>query len=294
MELHQARYFLAVYETGNFTRAAERCRVSQPALTTAIKKLERELDGPVFHRDRGRARLTVLGQMVLPRFRRLVQESASIRDIADNHRLLKNVPLRIGVLRTIGPSRLAMYLEAFRARAPTVELEIQILPHEVLLGRVEETMLEVVITNATAALPGWAVTKVLYEERYVVVLPPGHPLADRRTIALAELSGQAYIDRLACELRETVTAACAERDFELYPTYRTENEAWIECLVRAGVGLALMPEHSLVSGDTTRRALVDPEVTRTISMIRSADHPTSPAAQLLWKTLGEDLALGDG
>jgi len=287
MELHQIRYFLAVHDTRNFTRAAERCSVSQPALTNAIKKLEKELDGPLFHRDRGGAKLTTLGELVLPRFRRLAQESASVLEIAENHRLLRNVPLRIGVLRTIGPTRLAAYLEDFRRRAPGVELEIQVLSHELLVSRLEEAALEVIITNVDVVSHDWAVVKTLYQERYVVVLPPSHPLAGRDDIALLDLSGEPYIDRLACELRDKVTAACSHRGCELYATYRTENEAWIECLVRAGVGLALMPEHSLVSKDTIRRQLVDPAVTRTISMIRSADHPTSPAAKLLWETLNE-------
>lgn len=287
MELHQIRYFLAVHDTRNFTRAAERCSVSQPALTNGIKKLEKELDGPLFHRDRSGAKLTTLGELVLPRFRRLAQESASVLEIAENHRLLRNVPLRIGVLRTIGPTRLATFLEKFRQRAQGVELEIQVLSDEQLVTRLEEAALEVIITNVDVVPRDWAVVKNLYQERYVVVLPPAHPLASHDDIALFDLSGEPYIDRLACELRDKVAAACTRCGFELYATYRTENEAWIECLVRAGVGLALMPEHSLVSEDTIRRLLVDPAVTRTISMIRSADHPTSPAAKLLWETLSE-------
>lgn len=286
MELHQIRYFLAVHETRNFTRAAERCHISQPALTNAIKKLERELDGPLFHRDRSGAKLTTLGEMVLPRFRRLHQESESIRTIADNHRLLRNVPLRIGVLCTIGPIWLTRYLETFRRAAPAVELEIQVLPHESLVRRLEEAALEVIVSNVGTMTHDWAVVKEIYQERYMVALPPDHPLAAQDAVALAELAGEPYIDRLACELRDTVIRTCAERGVDLYASYRTENEAWIECLVRAGVGLALMPEFSLLSADTVRRSLIDPAVSRTISLIRSADHPTSPAAKLLWNTLG--------
>ncbi len=284
MELHQIRYFLAVHETRNFTRAAERCHVSQPALTNAIKKLEAELDGPLFHRDRSGAKLTTLGEMVLPRCRRLAEESESISRIAGNHRHLKKVPLRVGVLRTIGPNRLAPYFETFRQRAPEVELELEVMSHEQLVNGLEDASLEVAIANVDVVTMDWAVLKPMYAEDYVVVLPPGDPLADRQSIPLADLEGKPYIDRLACELRDVVTKACAEKGFDLYANYRTENEAWIECLVRAGVGVALMPEHSLVSRDTVRRRLVDPSVSRHISMIRSADHPTSPAAKLLWKT----------
>ena len=190
MELHQIRYFLAVNDTRNFTRAAERCSVSQPALTNAIKKLERELDGPLFHRDRSGAKLTPLGELLLPRFQRLASESASVLEIADNHRRLRNVPLRIGVLRTIGPSKIAPCLEEFRQRAPGVELEIQILPKDELISRLEEATLEVIITNASVVRRDWAVIKAIYEERYVVVLPPAHPLEERPEVSLPELVGE--------------------------------------------------------------------------------------------------------
>ncbi|WP_249351327.1 LysR family transcriptional regulator [Corallococcus exiguus] len=118
MEMHQVRYFLAVSETHSFTRAAERCHVSQPTLTAAIKKLEAELGGLLLLRDRSGAKLTPLGRLVLPRLQRIDDESRSVALIAENHRRLKKVPLRIGVLCTIGPARLSGYLAAFRAVAP--------------------------------------------------------------------------------------------------------------------------------------------------------------------------------
>lgn len=282
MELHQIRYFLAVYEARNFTRAAERCRVSQPALTSAIKKLEAELDGPLFHRDRGGARLTVLGEMILPRCHRLAEDSASIAQIAFNHRHVRNVPLRIGVLDTIGPSRLISHVQAFRESAPEVELEMHVLSHNQLVHGLEDSEIEIAITNTDVVDKDWAVVKAIYREAYVVVLPPRDPLGDRPSIPLQDLMGKPYIDRLSCELRNTLADACSERGFELYPTYRTENEAWIECLVRGGVGLALMPEHSLLSDATVRRPLVEPSLSRQISMLRSVDHPPSPAAKLMW------------
>ncbi|MCA9710873.1 MAG: LysR family transcriptional regulator [Myxococcales bacterium] len=285
MELQQIRYFLAVVEARNFTRAAERCHVSQPALTKAIKKLEAELDGPLLHRDRSGPQLTTLGELVLPRLRSLVRESDAVLEIAGNHRLLRQVPLRLGVLRTIGPARLAEHLQEFRTRAPSVELEVAVLDHHALVTGLEEASLELAITNADVEQRDWMVVRPLYAERYCVALPPGHALAERRRIALRELAGERYIDRLACELREQVASICAAQGIELYASYRSADEAWIECMVRAGVGLALLPEHSIVSADTVRRELVEPRVDRRIALLRSAEHPSSPAAKALWDTL---------
>ncbi len=285
MELHQIRYFLAVSETSSFTRAAARCNVSQPALTTAIKKLEQELGSQLFLRERRGAKLTSLGAMVLPRFQRIAKESSSILETAESHQRLQQVPLRVGVLETIGPSRLAADLAEFRSRAPGVELEIRVEPHQSLIAALHEAELDCGITNVTSEPKDWMVIKPLYEEPYRVALPPGHPLGDRAQLELAELSGEPYIDRLACELREQVTALCATRNVELYAIYRTKREAWIECLVRAGIGFALLPEHSILSADTISRPLIEPSVSRTISLVRSADRAISPAARILWDTL---------
>lgn len=284
MELHQARYFLAVCTARNFTRAAERCNVSQPALTAAIKKLEKELDGPLFYRDRSGAKLTTLGERLFPHFQRLAAESRSIVELADEHSRLQSVPVRVGVLTTIGPSRIAGFLESFSRTAPSVELELQVEAHDRLHTRLEEADLELAITNVTSPAD-WMVIAELYREQYMVVLPPGHRLAGHTVIELSELSGEPYIDRTACELRDMVNRACAERDVNLYASYRTEREAWIECLVRAGVGFAFLPEYSVMSRDTCIRPLTDPSVARSISLVRSADHPVSPAARLFWDTM---------
>ncbi|HEY2900639.1 MAG TPA: LysR family transcriptional regulator [Polyangia bacterium] len=285
MEMNQVRYFLAVCETKNFTRAAGRCRVSQPALTTSIKKLEDELGGALFFRDRAGVTLTALGRSLYPRFQRLSAESASIGVVADNHRRLKQVPLRLGVLATIGPARVARYLEAFRGRAPGVELELHVGRQDELLAKLEELDLDVVMTNVGDVAPDWAVVGALYEESYTVLLPPGHALGGRVSIRLADLAGQPYVDRLACEMRETVAAACAAKRFELYATHRTEREEWVQAFVQAGLGFAFLPEFSVLPGETVARPLIEPTLRRTISAVRNADRPLAAAAKLFWSQL---------
>jgi DNA-binding transcriptional LysR family regulator len=285
MEMHQVRYFLAVCETRNFTRAAGRCRVSQPSLTTSIKKLEEELGDALFHRDRAGATLTALGRQLYPRFQRLAAESASIGVVADNHKRLKQVPLRLGVLATVGPARVAHYLSGFRGRAPGVELELHIGRHDELVGKLEELELDVVISNTSDVVPEWAVVTPLYVERYMVLLPPGHRLGARAGVKLIDLVDEPYVDRLACEMREQVAAACASRRFQLYAAHRTEREEWVQSLVQAGLGFAFMPEHSILPGETITRPLTEPALARTISMLRNADRPPTSAAKLFWQNL---------
>ena len=287
MEMHQIRYFLAVSETLSITRAAERCRVSQPTLTAAIQKLEQELGGPLLLRERGGSKLTPLGRSILPRLRRIENEQHSVSLIAENHRKLKQVPLRIGVLRTLGPSRMCTLLASFRIEAPGVEVELHFGAREPLLQKLEEAEVDLLLLSLVPAItmPGWCVVSSLYEERYVVVLPPGHRLVEYESLRLADVAEESYIDRTACELRDQVVSLCTTREVSLYASYRTEREEWVQSLVAAGVGIAFMPEHSVLPGLGFVRPLVDPLLRRTVCLVRSADREMPPAAKLLWRTL---------
>jgi DNA-binding transcriptional LysR family regulator len=278
MEMHQVRYFLAVCEAGNFTRAAERCNVSQPALTMAIKKLEGELGGPLFHRERTRALPTRLGELMRPHFEQLQSEAETALRDADSYLRFKKVPLNIGVMVTVGPTRLGRLLAQFRGDNPEVEVAVREGDLEHLTGGLDSGDLDLAVLNAPGSLDKRLRADPLYSERYMVLLPPGHPLESRHEIALAELSGEAYVDRLACEMRDLVMATCAEREVELYAAYRSEREDWIQGMVMAGLGFAFMPEHSVTLGDIACRPLVEPVVERTISMVSVAGRRLAPAA----------------
>src|SRR5688500_352987 len=107
MEMQQVRYFVALAGTLNFTRAAERCNVSQPALTRAIQQLEHELGGPLFHRERGNTHLSELGRMMLPFLESIEQQAQAARDQARSVKKLDNLTLKIGAMCTIGPHLVA-------------------------------------------------------------------------------------------------------------------------------------------------------------------------------------------
>ena len=125
MEMHQARYFLAVCEALNFTRAAHHCNVAQPSLTRAIKKLEEELGGPLFRRERTRTHLTDLGRLMKPHFEQLLAASESARAEAENYGSLETAPLRLGVMCTIGPGNLVPFLDRLRRNIPSIELSLR-------------------------------------------------------------------------------------------------------------------------------------------------------------------------
>src|SRR4051812_20175394 len=107
MELYQIRYVLTAAETLNFTRAAERCNVSQPALTKAVRSLEEELRAPIFTREGKRVGLSDFGRSILPTLRQMQEQAERAKAIAEEYRLLDRVPVRLGVLGTIGSVRIA-------------------------------------------------------------------------------------------------------------------------------------------------------------------------------------------
>ena len=278
MEMHQIRYFLMACEAENFTRAAEQCHVSQPALTMAIKKLEEELGGRLFHRERNRVVLTELGKLTRPHMEQLLGQVEAVRSVADGVRLLKQTPLHVGVMQTIGPLCLAGFLAHFQRAYAGVEIELHEDRFDALSERLIDGTLDLAVLSEPAELnPQWRPER-LYSERYVVVFPPGHRFSSFDAIRLQDVSGEPYLDRLACEMRETVLALCRDHEIELYAKFRSEREDWIQGMVTADMGFAFMPEYSITVSGMLSRPLVEPVVERTVSLVTVAGRKHTPAA----------------
>src|SRR5271165_4360527 len=124
MELHEIRYFLALSKTLNFTRAAEICNVSQPALTRAIQKMEGELGGLLFSRERNNTHLTEMGRMLEPHLTEMMARAEAAKDTAVRFLCLDGAPLRLGVMVTIGPVPFVSFLSRFRLDHPGVEITL--------------------------------------------------------------------------------------------------------------------------------------------------------------------------
>jgi len=147
MEMSQIRYVLAAAKTLNFTKAAGDCNVSQPALTKAIKTLEDELGTPLFHREGKRVLLSEFGRSMLPHFEHIVEEAEATRNLAQNFRLLNKVPIRLGVMSTIGHLRLARFLAQFEASHAGVELSVSEDSVARLKARLYDCDLDVAVLN---------------------------------------------------------------------------------------------------------------------------------------------------
>jgi DNA-binding transcriptional LysR family regulator len=276
MELHEIRYFLAVCETLNFTRAAERCNVTQPALTRAIQKLEAELGGLLFSRERGGTRLTELGRLMQPHLEEVLEGTVSAKDRARRFLRLESAPLTLGVMCTIGPLHFVGLLNRFRVDNPGIELTLT----ESVPTRLAEGLLAGDLDVAIMASPGGFGERLrsepLYAERFVIACSVGHRFARTNGIALRELDGETYLNRINCEFRDLLRERCEDCGARLMRAHRSEREDWIQSMVAAGMGICFIPEFSVTVPGVVTRPVREPETVRTVSLVTVAGRRWSP------------------
>src|SRR6516162_348157 len=200
MEMHQVRYFLAVAQELNFSRAAEKCNVSQPSLSRAVQQLEGELGGPLFHRERHLTHLTELGEMVRPHLETVYEAAVKAKRLSQDLSQLKRVPFKLGVMSTISPDEIVELIAALKMRYEGLELRLCDANARELRDRLLAGDLEVVIY----ALPGEELDErthvmPLFAEQMVITVHRGHRLAGERAFPVRELNGECYIHRMNCE-----------------------------------------------------------------------------------------------
>jgi DNA-binding transcriptional LysR family regulator len=277
MEIQQARYFLALCDSLNFTRAAETCAVTQPSLTKAIQKLEQELGGPLFRRERGFSHLTDLGRRMRPHVEALVHADEMARLEADAWRRTDQTPIRLGVMCTIGPTRLIALLKRLRRDAPSVQLDLKDAPGRELVGLLMAGELDVALL-ALPGLPERCDRLPLYRERYVVAFAPGHRFEALAAVPLRELNHEDYLNRVNCEYPDHFEAlGIPDPAADARICYASEREDWIQAMILAGLGCAVMPEFLPILPGIATRIVVEPEISREIQLVTVAGRRFSPA-----------------
>jgi LysR family transcriptional regulator, hydrogen peroxide-inducible genes activator len=219
MEMHQVRYFLAVAQERNFSRAAEKCNVTQPSLSRAIQQLEGELGGPLFHRERHLTHLTDLGQMVQPHLETVYNAAVKAKKLSQDLNQLKRVPLKLGIMSTISPDEIVDLIAALKTRYDGLELRLCDANAKDLRERVLAGDLEAVIY----ALPGEEVDErthvmPLFSEQMVIAVHQGHRLARERAFPVKELNGECYIHRVNCEFAGYADHILQEKGVTCTPT----------------------------------------------------------------------------
>ncbi len=279
MEMSQIRYFLAVADELNFTRAAEKCNVAQPSLTRAIKLLEAELGGPLFHRERGNTHLTELGRMVRPHLEQVFAQSQTAKQVARDMAGLKRVALKLGVMCTIAPTQLTELMASLQTRFPGIELEVT----DSCASGLQERLLKGDIEAAIYALPGEVDKRLhalpLFREQMVIAVSPRHRLAAKNAVVPEDLQGENYISRINCEFNGFRLPKLD--DVEVKTVFRSERDDWVLAMIASGAGFGFMPEYSVSHPGVVARPLIEPEFWRDVNLVTVRGRPHSPAVGAL-------------
>jgi DNA-binding transcriptional LysR family regulator len=253
MEIHQIRYFLAVCETLNFTRAAERCNVSQPALTRAIKALEDELGGELLRRERNLSHLTELGRLVHEPLARVLAETERTKKEAQAFLKLDDAPLKLGVMCTIGPLRLTGILEHLHKAFPGIQINLVEDTPQGLIERLMQGEVELAVIATPEEKPERLDIVPLFREGFVVAFPPGHRFEKKNAVAIEDMEGESCLLRVECEVKDRIRELREARGVTLHIRFQSQREDWIQSMVMAGMGCAYMPESMpLLPGLPTR------------------------------------------
>jgi DNA-binding transcriptional LysR family regulator len=277
MEMQQVRYFVALSEELNFTRAADRCNVSQPALTRAIQQLEHELGGPLFHRERGNTHLSELGRMMLPYLETIHAQTRAAREQAKAVKKLEGTTLTIGTMCTIGPQLIAGLLIRFRAAHPEVEVQVVDAGAPDMIDKLEKGELEIAVVGVPEELPDTLHQVPIFEEKFVILLPPNHRLCAKNPVRAADLHDEPYVSRSNCEVFEPVRADLNGRGVFMRQVFSSPRDDWVQGMIKAGLGLGFFPEFAVSDPDLVVRPLVEPSYSRTIYLATVRGRPHSPA-----------------
>ncbi len=281
MEMHQLRYVVAVARTGNFSRAAEQCHVSKPSLSQQIQKLEDELGERLFDRMKRQAKLTPSGEVFLRRAARILEEvDAAKREATDAKELLRGV-VTVGVLPTIAPYLLPAVMTEFTERFPGVETVVQEDTTARLLKLAHAYEIDFGLASHPIQDERMAVRE-LFAEELLLALPPGHRLIRKRTVSAADLESERLIVMKEGHcLGDQVLHFCDRRDLRPCISFRSAQLETIQSLVRAGLGISLIPAMAAQSqrGDLPEyRSLSAPRPSRKIVAVWPKQRPPGRAA----------------
>jgi len=205
MDIQRLRYFLEVARQKHFSRAARICRVTQPSLSQQIKKLEEEVDGPLFLRNRGGITLSPLGEAFLQYAQGIMASVASAEEFVAETRSQARRVIRFGAIPTIAPYLVPEIFAAIREREPGVRFELIEGYTDSLTEALTEGTIDFALLSPPTKLDGACDHLVLLRDELLLTLPAGHELAKRRRLTSRQLASETVIllDDSHCLSRQT-------------------------------------------------------------------------------------------
>jgi DNA-binding transcriptional LysR family regulator len=287
MEMQQIRYFLALSQTLNFTRAAEECNVTQPALTRAIQGLEAELGGELIRRERQQSHLTELGRRMLPLLQQCYEAAISAKSLAKAVKSSDVAPLNVAVSNSINIALLVSpFSELFRAY-PGVHLKIRRSSPTGIIETLKQGDAELAVAGPLG--DGWdrLDTWPLFDEGIELVVNFDHPLGRKNEteVAVEQLAGEPVLSRIDWETTEELTRCLKAKGFAPESAHEIETDHDLLALLEANAGVGFVPVTGPQSPRIRRLKLKDFDIHRTVAVYGVAGRLRSPVATTLLNLL---------
>jgi len=304
MTLTELRYIVTLASEKHFGRAAEKCFVSQPTLSVAVKKLEEELGVTLFERSKGHIAVTELGQKLVLQSQKVLDQVGVIKDIAQEGKNQLGAPLRVGAIYTIGPYLFPHLMPELHRAAPSMPLYIEENYTSVLREKLKRSSLDAILVALPFDEPE-VVTLSLYDEPFVVPLPKGHPLTQYEELRSEQLltdnllllgPGNCFRDQVleSCpELMNAVNLSTQAPKNETAPRLITEGSSLetIRHMVVSGLGITVLPLSAAIghfSHDMLEiRPFVAPAPYRTVGLAWRVTFPRPKAIDILSMAAGQ-------
>jgi LysR family hydrogen peroxide-inducible transcriptional activator len=294
MTLTELRYIVAVARERHFGRAAEKCFVSQPTLSVAVKKLEDELGMALFERNSGEVTVTPLGARVVEQAQRVLEETAAIKEIASAGKDQLATPLRVGAIYTIGPYLFPQLIPAVQKAAPKMPLLLQE-NYTVKLGTLLKAGdVDIVVLSLPYADAG-ILTQALYDEPFRVVLPAKHAWHAKKAIAADQLCNETLLLLGAGNcFRDQVMQTCARarkaKSSHIQQALEGSSLETIRQMVASGVGVTVLPStaaeaRSVSSPLIVTRPFTTPAPSRRIALAWRSSFPRPAAVEVIRKAV---------
>ena len=291
MTLKELRYVVAVAQELHFGRAAQKCFVSQPALSLAVRKLEDELGVALFERRKNDVLVTPAGERVIEQARRALAEVDAIKESARGEDPLDG-EFRLGVIHTVGPYLLPDLVPALRRRAPKMPIEIE----ENLTANLEAMLKRGALDAIVVALPfeaGGISTRVLFDEPFHLLVPNDHALAKRKSVSTDDVAGERVLTLRAGNcFRDQVLAVCpgvARIDGDAQPLQGSSLET-VRNMVASGLGISVFPASAVTKKHANRlcRAIpfAQPAPSRRLALAWRDGFPRMAAIDAIAEAIG--------
>ena len=282
MEMHQIRYFLAVARTGNFTRASEECNISQPSLSRAIKQLEAELGGDLFRRERPAARLTMLGEYMLPPLRQCYESATGARSLAKSIKKREVGSLTMIFSRAVDLAIAAPRLAAVREGFESLQMRIHRGTGNEIADTLKQGDADFAVTpslgDAWDRLDCWP----LFSEPFLLVTSLNHRFANRTAVTLEELRNERLVLRPHCDSTNEVLSVFQDRRIAIETSDEIDSDDDLVKLLCVGAGAAVVPKSLMDHGRLNRVPIVDLDVRRTVFLYSVAGRQrTAPATAMM-------------